>query len=570
MANNVAPKTKSKWNINNNNSEINATTQGKLDDLKNNVNFYKFLLPEVGKHEEELEGKINAFNESITAFNNTIQNYTQNAPNNSLIEKVKSSYQTISDFKDTYNELNTDISSYSNKLKAIVDDQIENEGVNVKSILSEIIVANKNNKKAVNPELSINSLKIKLQTEYDTSKNLNNKTVSQQIQAQLGPLFNPITKLIEQYKALNESYKLLYTTLQNWTNIHQTLEANIISLIKSYYDIDNNGISNLLAEINNLLETRNESKIDEIFQKLIEIKEKLLVARSNYDAYYVSNQAITNLKHKAFGNNFNNGVALLATLDAFEESINNAIGSFKEIVSPKREKLIQSSTQLYSDLIEKIKGCLTSNGVVKNQNNIVSQQNELLSLLQKLETQDWTDASQYSQENKNKISSSSFNDKLKENVNRLSNNIKKKLNIKQRNVGNIKTIGIQSMTGNNVNSTIPKSIVGNNTNKKYLTSKNIFTPNFNSSMKNEKYIKNKINLINKSQNPLSSTNNKGKNILTNGKMILGQQQLKNKMVKKLANTKKNVSQSPNSPIKSNKLKYLNERIQNIRRSYKDE
>ena len=53
-------------------------------------------------------------------------------------------------------------------------------------------------------------------------------------------------------------------------------------------------------------------------------------------------------------------------------------------------------------------------------------------------------------------------------------------------------------------------------------------------------------------------------------MILGQQQLKNKMVKKLANTKKNVSQSPNSPIKSNKLKYLNERIQNIRRSYKDE
>ena len=569
MANNVAPPAKSKWNVNNNTS-INAITQGKIDDLKNNVNFYKFLLPEFGNHEEELEGKVNSFNESITAFNNTIQGYTQNAPNNSLIEKVKSSYQTISDFKDTYNELNTDISSYSNKLKAIVDDQIENEGVNVKSILSEIIVANKNNKKAVNPELSINSLKIKLQTEYDTSKNLNNKTVSQQIQAQLGPLFNPITKLIEQYKALNESYKLLYTTLQNWTNIHQTLEANIISLIKSYYDIDNNGISNLLAEINNLLETRNESKIDEIFQKLIEIKEKLLVARSNYDAYYASNQAITNLKHKAFGNNFNNGVALLATLDAFEESINNAIGSFKEIVSPKREKLIQSSTQLYSDLIEKIKGCLTSNGVVKNQNNIVSQQNELLSLLQKLETQDWTDASQYSQENKNKISSSSFNDKLKENVNRLSNNIKKKLNIKQRNVGNIKTIGIQSMTGNNVNSTIPKSIVGNNTNKKYLTSKNIFTPNFNSSMKNEKYIKNKINLINKSQNPLSSTNNKGKNILTNGKMILGQQQLKNKMVKKLANTKKNVSQSPNSPIKSNKLKYLNERIQNIRRSYKDE
>ena len=462
MANNVAPPAKSKWNVNNNNTSINAITQGKIDDLKNNVNFYKFLLPEFGNHEEELEGKVNSFNESITAFNNTIQGYTQNAPNNSLIEKVKSSYQTISDFKDTYNELNTDISSYSNKLKATVDDQIENASVNVKSILSGIIVGNKGNKKALNPELSINSLKVKLQTEYDNSKNLNNKSVAQQIQAQLGPLFKPIDALIAQYKALNDSFKLLYANLQKWTEVHQQLEANIITLIKAYYDIDNKGISDLLVEINNLLETKNESKINEIFQKLIEIKEKLVTARAHYSSYYTNNQAITNLKHKAFANAFNNGADLLATLDAFEESINTAIVSFKEIVSAKRVKSIETITQLYTDLLEKIKGCLTSNGVIKNQNNAVVQQNELLGLLQKLETKDWTGASQYSPENKGKINTANFNSKLKTNLATLTNNIRRKLNVKTRVVGNVpRNNNKSSNNGTNLNGIAAMSKWGN-------------------------------------------------------------------------------------------------------------
>ena len=90
MSNANAPKPKSKWNVNNNNISLDTQQEATIALYKNQVSFFKLLLPELGNHEEELEGKVNAFNESISAFSNTIQGYTQNAPNNSLIEKVKS------------------------------------------------------------------------------------------------------------------------------------------------------------------------------------------------------------------------------------------------------------------------------------------------------------------------------------------------------------------------------------------------------------------------------------------------------------------------------------------------